>query len=121
MAKKAIFVTVSIYDTSCTRTLLDWTIADVLDERVSVDAFYKMALAMCGSTTLQHLQEVKHCIEEAKVGKTKDSLTHIGNTGTYKRVFENANDIYCLCRCASCGPSVMFWTHFEVLRQEGGD
>ena len=86
------FVTVSIYDSSCTRTLLDWTISDVPDERVTVAAFYKMALVMCGPTAIQHLQEVKHCIEEAKVGKTRDTLTHIGNTGTYMKCFWDASD-----------------------------
>ena len=38
----AILVTVSVYDASCSRTLLDWTTADVDDDRISVDAFYKM-------------------------------------------------------------------------------
>ena len=51
----AILVTVSVYDVSCSRTLLDWTTADVDDDRISVDAFYKMALSMCGSGLQQHL------------------------------------------------------------------
>ena len=38
------FVTVSIYDSSCSRTLLEWTISDVDDERTNVESFYKVAL-----------------------------------------------------------------------------
>ena len=49
-ARGPVFVSVSIYDSTCQRTLLDWTIADVVDERVTVDAFYKMALALCDPT-----------------------------------------------------------------------
>ena len=36
---RATLVTVSAYDASCSRTLLDWTILSVDDERVSVDDF----------------------------------------------------------------------------------
>ena len=42
----AALVNVAIHDSSCSRTLLSWTITYVEDERVSVDAFYKMALSM---------------------------------------------------------------------------
>ena len=64
-AAHPLFMTVSIYNSPCSRTLLDWTIADVFDERTTVDAFYKMALAICNPGVLQHIAEVKHCVEEA--------------------------------------------------------
>ena len=41
------FVAVSIYDSSCSRTLLEWTISDVHDERTNVESFYKVALSLC--------------------------------------------------------------------------
>ena len=80
-AAHPLIMTVSVYDSSCSRTLFDWTIADVLDERTTVDAFYKMALAMCDPGVLQHIVEMKHCVEEAKIGKDKNTLMCIGNTG----------------------------------------
>ena len=80
-AAHPLFMMVSIYNLSCSRTLLDWTIADVLDERTTVDAFYKMALAMCDPSVLQRIAKVKHCVEEAKIGKDKNTLMRISNTG----------------------------------------
>ena len=80
-AAYSLFMTISIYDSSCSRTLLDWTIADALDERTTVDAFYKMALAMCDPHVLQHIANVRHCVEEAKIGKDKNTLMRIDNTG----------------------------------------
>ena len=63
------FVTVSIYDSSCLRSLLEWTICDVNDERMTVEAFYQIALSTC-TCDPGVLAEVKHCLEEAKIGKT---------------------------------------------------
>ena len=111
-----VFVTVSIYDSSCTRTLLDWTISDVPDERVTVAAFYKMA--MCGRTAIQH---VKHCIEEAKVGKTRDTLTRIGNTGTYMECFGDATALagMNLMALVSCfGPAVRYYIKRRRLSRD---
>ena len=47
------FVTVSIYDSSCSRTLLQWTISDVDDERTNVESFYKVALSLCSEGAQQ--------------------------------------------------------------------
>ena len=52
--------------------LLEWTISDVGDERTNVESFYKVALSLCSEDAQQHLAELKHCIEEAKIGKTRD-------------------------------------------------
>ena len=72
-------MTVSIYDSSCSRSLLEWTICDVNDERTTVEAFYQIALSTCDPGVLEHLAEVKHCLEEAKIGKTIESLgTQVG-------------------------------------------
>ena len=50
----SMFLTVSIYDSSCTTTLLDWTIADIADEWTTVDAFYETALStMCDPGVVQ--------------------------------------------------------------------
>ena len=69
-------MTVSIYDSSCSRSLLEWTICDVNDERTTVEAFYQIALSTCDPGVLA---EVKHCLEEAKIGKTIESLgTQVG-------------------------------------------
>ena len=57
------------------------TICDVNDERTTIDAFYQIALSTCDSGVLEHLAEVKHCLEETKIGKTIESLVRIGNTG----------------------------------------
>ena len=73
------FVTVSIYDSSCSRThdsscsrtLLQWTISDVDNERTNVESFYKVALSLCSEGAQQHFAELKHCVEEAKIGKTE--------------------------------------------------
>ena len=78
------FVTVFIYDSSCSRTLLEWTILDVGDERMNVESFYKVALSLCSESSQQHLTELKHCIEEAKIGKTRESMMRIGNRGRHK-------------------------------------
>ena len=77
-----VLVTTSVYDASCSRSLLDWTIFSVDDERVSVDAFYETALSTCGPGTRQHLTQYKHCVEEVKVGEKMDCLIRIGNTGS---------------------------------------
>ena len=41
-----VYISLYIYDSSCTTTILDWTIADVDDDRVTVDAFYRKALSL---------------------------------------------------------------------------
>ena len=41
------FVTVSNYDSSCSKTLLEWTISDVDDERRNVESLYKVAMSLC--------------------------------------------------------------------------
>ena len=46
------------------------------DERTTVEAFYQIALSTCDPGVLA---EVKHCLEEAKIGKTIESLgTQVG-------------------------------------------
>ena len=42
------FVTVLMYDSFCSRKLLEWTISDVDidDERTNVESFYKVALSL---------------------------------------------------------------------------
>ena len=82
------FVTVyvSIYDSSCSRTLLQWTISDVDGERTNVESFYKVALSLCSEGAQQHFAELKHCIEEAKIGKSRESMMRIGNRGRHKNI-----------------------------------
>ena len=81
-------VTASVYDVSCSRTILDRTIFNVDDERVSVDAFYGTALSMCEPGTRQHLAEYKHCVEEAKVREKMECLIRIGNTGSSMSLYD---------------------------------
>ena len=130
-----LLVTVLNYDASCSRTLLNWTIADIDDERIQVDAFYKMALFICDSGSQQHLAELKHCLEEAKVGKTYESLIRIGNTGWSRSIYliyivsvatslqmllSRLQRMYvCWCRSESVCNCLNFWTVFEVFCQVG--
>ena len=76
-----LFISASIYDSSCTTTILDWTIADVDDDRVTVDAFYRKALSLCAPVGRQHVAEREHYVEEAKIGRNKEALIRIGNRG----------------------------------------
>ena len=93
-------LTVCVYDSSCLRSVLDWTIVSLDDERTSVDGFlYNVALPLCEPGVQQHLAERKHCIEEAKVGKSSASLMRIGNTGW--STLMNAVAVTCYCTCAS--------------------
>ena len=64
-------VTVSIYDSTCQRTLLDWTSTDLVDKRATVDALYKMALALCDPTIVQHINEVSNALTKPKWAETK--------------------------------------------------
>ena len=52
-----LFVSASIFDSSCTRTLLDWTIADVNDDTITVDSFYSVVLSLCAPEARQHVAE----------------------------------------------------------------
>ena len=72
------FIMVCIYDSSCLRSVQDWTILSLDDERTSVDGFYTIWL--CEPGVQQHLAVQKHCLEEAKVGKKSASMIRIGNT-----------------------------------------
>ena len=76
-----VYISLYIYDSSCTTTILDWTIADVDDDRVTVDAFYRKALSLCGLVGRQHVAETEHYVEEAKIGINKEALIRIGNRG----------------------------------------
>lgn len=93
-------VTVCIYDSSCSRSILEWTIVNVEDERTSVDGFlHNMALPLCEPGVQQHLAERNHCLQEAKVGKSSVSLIRIGNTGWSRSV--NGKILLSLATCAS--------------------
>ena len=60
------FVTVLIYDSSCSRTLLEWTISDVDDERTNIESFYKVAL------TQEYYPQCEDCQDKQKILKKKN-------------------------------------------------
>ena len=97
----------------CLQSVLDWTIVSLDDERTSVDGFlYNVALPLCEPGVQQHLAERKHCIEEAKVGKTSASLIRIGHTCW--STLMNSAAVTCYCTCASAFFSFYKYYSFYV-------
>lgn len=78
-------VNVSIFDSSCSITLLGWTIEVVEDERESVATFYDKCLSLCTAEGKDHLKRDEHVLEDVRIGKSKDDLDRVGNTSKSKR------------------------------------
>ena len=60
---------------------------------------YNVALPLCEPGGQEHFAERKHCIEEAKVGKTSASQMRIGNT-VWATLMNAATVTFCYT-CAS--------------------
>ena len=76
----AVLVNMSIYDSTCSKTLVPWTVHCVEDEiRQTLNDYFKMVVASSDETTQAHLNY--HKLEEARIGKSKDALDALSNTG----------------------------------------
>ena len=78
----AVLVNASVYNSCCARTLVPWTVHCTEDERLTLSGFFEMVVSTCRSdeTTQGHLND--HKLEEVRVGKAKDALDAVSDTGT---------------------------------------
>ena len=58
---------------------MPWTIHCAEDERLTLSGFFKMVVSRSDETTQGHLND--HKLEEARVGKAKDALDAVSDTG----------------------------------------
>ena len=68
-----------IFDISCFKTLLPWTIYMPKDDRITVQGYYKMVVSKQPADVQDHLSN--HISDEVRVGNTKNELDKVGNTG----------------------------------------
>lgn len=84
----AALVSSFIFDSSCSKTLLPWTIyTPGDDDRMTVQTFYGMVVSKQSTEVQEHLKD--HILEEVRVGHTKNELDIVGNSGRYPIVRVN--------------------------------
>ena len=66
-------VNVSVFDSSCLRTLLSWTVFSLEDDRMTLGGLFDMVVARCETAVQDHLQR-DHELDESRVGQTRDLL-----------------------------------------------
>ena len=71
--------TMYMYDSTCSKTLVPWTVHCMEDERQMLNGYFEMAMARSDETTQAHLNN--HKLEEARIGKSKDALDAVSDTG----------------------------------------
>ena len=77
----AALVSLSIFDSSCSKTLLPWTIDIPEDDRMTIQRYYEMMVSKQPANVQEHLND--HSLEEVRVGNTKNELDKVGNTGIH--------------------------------------
>ena len=78
----ATLVSAFIFYSSCSKTLLPWTIdSPSEDDRMTVRSYYEKVVSKQPADIQEHL--IDHVLEEVRVGHTKNELDVVGNTGIY--------------------------------------
>ena len=72
----SLLVNVSIFDSTCLKTLVPWTVHCLDDERLTLSGCYELLIRRSDET----IQE-DHRLEEARVGSTKETLDIVNDTG----------------------------------------
>ena len=75
----AVLINIPIFDTTCSKTLLPWTVHCLQDERLALNDCFEMVVARSNKEIKEHLSD--HRLEEARVGMTKDALDIASDTG----------------------------------------
>ena len=75
----AILVNTSIFDTTCSKVLLPWTVHCLDDDRVTLSGCFETVLERSSTAISEHI--VDHKLEEVRVGMTKDALDLVSDTG----------------------------------------
>ena len=75
-------VNVCVYDSSCSRQLVQWTVFSIDDERMTLGSLFDMVTSRSEPSIRDHLDN--HHLEESRVGSTKDVLDRVGDTSVYK-------------------------------------
>ena len=77
----AALVSSFIFDVSCSKTLLPWTIYTYTpdDDMMTVQRFFEKVVSKQPAGIQEHLSD--HALDEVRVGRTKNDLDKVGNTG----------------------------------------
>ena len=71
-------VNVSVYDASCSRLLIPWTVFCIEDERMTLEGLFETVVARSEASVQEHLED--HHLDESRAGDTKDVLDRVGDT-----------------------------------------
>ena len=71
-------VNASVFDASCSRLLISWTVFCIEDERMTLESLFEMVVARSEASVQEHLKD--HHLDESRVGDTKDVLDRVGDT-----------------------------------------
>ena len=88
---------VCVIDSTCSKTLVSWTVHCVEDKRLTLSGCFEMVVARSDETTQAHLSN--HKLEEACVGKSKDALDTVSDTGMLRESRKNAMCMVFLMSC----------------------
>ena len=80
----AILVNASIFDSSCSKQLLPWTVFSIEDERLTLDGCFEVVVSKSAANVQEHIASDGHKLAEVRVGQTMDVLDHVGDTSKYK-------------------------------------
>ena len=75
----AILVNASIFDSSCSKQLLPWTVFSIEDERMTLDNCFEVVVSKSATNIQEHIASGGHKLEEVRVGQTRDVLDRVGD------------------------------------------
>ena len=81
----AILVNASIFDSSCSKLLLPWTVFSIEDERMTLDRCFEVVVNKSATNIQEHIASGGHKLEEVRIGQTRDVLDRVGDTSKYKQ------------------------------------
>ena len=73
----ATLVSTYFFYSSCSKTLLSWTIYMPEDNRITVQGYYEMVVSKQLADVQEHMRD--HILDEVRVDNTKDELDKMGN------------------------------------------
>ena len=114
----AILVNASIFDSSCSKQLLPWTVFSIEDERMTLDRCFEVVVNKSATNIQEHIASGGHKLEEVRIGQTRDVLDRVGDTSKYKQkvLYE------CIICCTICGQGLrsQFFVNRKCSQSKSG-